>query len=647
MELPDFLDRLDNVKSLAGGQYGARCPAHEDRVSSLSVAAGQQGGIVVRCFAGCTAESVVAALHLTMADLAGIPEWVATYVYTDEFGRALYAVERWANPKTFRAVNMPEPAGRVLYQLPAVNWAREHGAILYVVEGEKDCDNLAAVGIPATTGAGGAGKWLPQYSQQLAGCRVVVVADNDVPGRAHARRVAAELRATVAELALAVPTFGKDVSDLLAAGYGMDALEPLSATEAIGAYDASTIPVRPISWAWQDYMALGKLSLIEGDPGDGKSLLTVDLAARWSTGRTMPDGTNGVGPWTVVMVSAEDDPEDTIVPRLLAAKADLHRVVCVPHGADPAIPFSLTVDLPGLELKIRESAARIVCMDPLSAFLGEKTDSHNDASVRRALYPLKLLASRTGVAVVVVRHLNKGTGGKAIYRGGGSIAFTAAARATFNVGPHPEDPELRVMTCVKSNLARRPPALGYRIENVGMHPHIEWQGMVDIDAQTILDGSDGELAKRRTGRKLEREFLAEALAAGPLSWAEIMVLGRDNGFREMTLVRARNDLKLVKVAGPGGGRGVRWALPQIPTQRDVRSPFGHLVTPDVSANERPSDQMGSPSYARSQERDTRDDELDKLPLVCSACSTTENVTRFYEPWWVVRCTKHNPMAMGE
>jgi putative DNA primase/helicase len=589
MELDEFVGRLGGVRALPSGT-SARCPAHDDHVASLMVNAGKHGGIVLYCHAGCTPEAITAALGLTMMDLAGTPHVQASYVYTTEDGVPCYTVERWANPKTFRI----NPAGvhaahRVLYQLPAITWARQHGQVVYVVEGEKDADRMhAQLGLVATTNVGGAGKWLPQYTEALRGCHVVIIADDDVPGRAHARAVADVLAPVTASLALTVPAYGNDVSDLLDAGYDLGSLRPLTAIEPIGIFNAALVRTRSVDWAWPGYIALGKLSMLEGDPGDGKSTLTIDLAARWSTGRPLPDGTNGKGPWPVVMVSAEDDPEDTIVPRLRAAGANLSIVELVTHGARADLPFDLTVDLPALKASVKRTGARIVVLDPLSAFLGERTDSHNDHSVRRALYPLKLMAAETEAAVVIVRHLNKSTGGKAIYRGGGSIGFSAAARAAYGVGPAPDDPDkTKIFICVKNNLARKPAAMRYALDFAGEYVTVSWLGPVDAQAEAVLDGVSGKAAGRdpqvvKRVRAEEQAFLFEVVKARPLAWKEIVTVGKDAGYSAGTLLRAREDLGLTKIFGPGGNRDVTWGLPE-PSPEDVTEGETHVSKNAFSA----------------------------------------------------------------
>ena len=581
MELGDFLDKLDNVRTQTSG-YSARCPAHDDHVSSLMVDKGRDGGIVVKCHAGCDTASIVETLGLRMMDLKGQPTCTARYEYVDLRGNVLYTIERWSNPKTFRArPGLPDPAQRILYQLGAIQHARASGRTVYVVEGEKDVDTLLARGLLATTNVGGAGKWLSQYAEALVDCHVVVIADNDAPGRAHARAVAESLAKTAASVSAVVVDagFGKDVSELLANGYELDKLVPLPAVEPIGIVRASDVKPRSVHWAWPSYFPLGKLSIVEGDPGDGKSVLTVDLAARWSSGLVMPDGLNGFGPTPVIMVSAEDDPEDTIVPRLMAAGARLIDVHLIHHGATPELPFEFETGLPIVEHHMREHGARVVIFDPLTAFLGERVDSHNDASTRRALYPLKALASRTGAAIIAVRHLNKGGAGKALYRGGGSIAFTGAARATLLVAQDPRDPHVKVLASVKANLSARPPSLRYAIEvTTDGVPFVRWLGASELTAQQALDGpapdttdEDEERASKRRERRYAGEWLAELLDdVEPMLWADIVAAGKIDGFTEISLRRARSDVGLVKARG-SDRNAVLWHLPSPES-------FAHLLT---------------------------------------------------------------------
>jgi putative DNA primase/helicase len=661
VEIFDFVAKLDSPQHLPSG-VAARCPAHDDQVRSLMVNEGANGGIVVKCHAGCHVDDITRAMGLMVGDLMGLPALVESYPYTTEDGRLLWTVERWSNPKTFRCVpNLPAPAERVLYQMPAIDWARREGRTVFVVEGERDVHTLRDLMVPATCNVGGAGKgkWLPQYNEMLKGLNVVVIGDNDLTGKLHARDIGASLKGWANSVTLMHSPYGSDVSDLIHAGYSLDSLALLPDDDGVGVFLASSVPPKPVVWAWHHYFPAGKLSIIEGDPGDGKSVLTIDLAARWSTGAPMPDGSNGVGPWHVALISAEDDPEDTLRPRLERAGADLDRVHLVTHGATPEVPFDLVTDLPWLAKYTADHKIKAIFIDPLSAFMPERTDTHNDSSTRRALMPLKVLAQFTGAAIVVVRHLVKSGAGKAIYRGGGSIAFVGAARAAFLVTKKHGDPDIRLFACVKSNLARTPPTLTYRLEVKDEQPYLVWGEAIAVDAQTALDGperDDGredEVASQRRVRQYEREFLMDTLADGPLAWAEIKLAGKDAGFSEIGLRRARADLGLIKVFGTDGNRTATWAKPAV-TEGDGGSSLAPVAQPNPS---QPDTKMAEQEeqvpnrddslYPDGTTEEVRDAWLDEMPKRCDVCKTEEKVNRYYKPWWVTRCVPHNPISYGD
>ena len=530
MDLDSFLAKLDGVVHRPTG-IGARCPVpeHDDHVQSLTVNAGRNGGIVVKCQKDCTQEQVVAAMGLTMADLMGAPYKVEDYPYVDLEGRTRYTMERWANPKTFRGF-LPPPAERILYNWACVPWAKANNQMVYWPEGERDVNNLTARNIPSVSACGGAGpgKLLPQYFDALRGLDVGVLVDDDPVGREFGREKARGLKGIARSVQLFKSKVGNDISDALDVGYTLEqALEPIPDYEDVPSYVADQVRTRKVNWAWRDYFPLGKLALIEGDPGDGKSIMTADLAARWSTGTPMPDSSNGFGPASVLMVSAEDDPEDTLVPRLQAAGADLSRVHLMPHGTTPEEPFNFRDGLPAVRRLVERKNIKVIFFDPLMAFIGADTDTHNDASVRRALQPLKMLASNTGCVVVVVRHLNKGSvGQKAIYRGGGSIAFTGAVRATFLIGRDHEDQSVRVFAPVKNNLTALPPTLTYTVEvtQAGL-PYVRWGGQSALTAQSALDGP-GRRGAGEANEELKSRRKARTLAGSSFSTMYLMARNR-------------------------------------------------------------------------------------------------------------------------
>jgi putative DNA primase/helicase len=215
------------------------CPAHEDNTPSLSVSPGNEG-VVLYCHAGCATEAVVAALGLTMADLFDTPrsngsDITATYDYVDEQGTLLFQVVRKIGKKFVQ--RRPDGNGgwvwnihgvrRVLYRLPDVVRGVREGIPVFVVEGEKDADRLHALGVPATTNPHGAGKWRTEYNASLAGADVVIVADRDDAGRAHAHHIAQQLNGIAARVRTFEPVEGKDISDHLAAGHKVKELNPV------------------------------------------------------------------------------------------------------------------------------------------------------------------------------------------------------------------------------------------------------------------------------------------------------------------------------------------------------------------------------------------------------------------------------------
>jgi RecA-family ATPase len=211
---------------------------------------------------------------------------------------------------------------------------------------------------------------------------------------------------------------------------------------------------------WEPYVARGKVALLDGDPGVGKSLLTLDLAARLSRGLAPPTGAASGRPHVTLILSAEDDIA-AMRPRAEAAGADLNWIITVtgPGGAPLVLPDRLA----DLEAFVCSTEADLVVIDPVMAFLAPGAAANVDQCVRRALNPLAVMAARHGCAILLVRHLCKSDSGKAVLRGQGSIGFVAAARTAMLAARHPADPSLHVLAVSKSNATVRPPSLGYSV----------------------------------------------------------------------------------------------------------------------------------------------------------------------------------------
>lgn len=321
------------------------------------------------------------------------------------------------------------------------------------------------------------------------------------------------------------------------------------------AVQLSTVTPTRVEWVWPGRVARGKLTVVSSDPGLGKSLLTLDGAARVTTGALWPYGRGAAPLGSVVILSAEDAVADTIRPRLDAAGGDARRVHVVQaiRTGDRERPFDLTTDIAALESLIRQIEDVVfISVDPLNAYLG-RTDSHRDASMRGVLMPLAAMAERTDVAVVAVIHLNKATketARKAIYRTTGSIALPAAARMAFIVAEHPEDPARRVLVHQKNNLAPAPPTLGFRIVATEAEvPRVEWESapVAGLTADDVLASPESDEAVPDAVA-----FLEELLAHGPVP--------ADQGLREATALRL-SEAAVRRAKAKLGVRSVRagWA----------------------------------------------------------------------------------------
>jgi hypothetical protein len=511
-------------------------------------------------------------------------------------------------------------------------------APLLVVEGEKAADAARALGACAlgtVTGAASA----PNGAAlgPLAGRDVVLWPDADAPGARHMARLAAALQALGARVRLlrweAAPA-GGDAADFRAAGGTAEALAALLAAVPPWTPSAAAAQVdeqgarhprdahlahlahlpegesraapslsmprvygegaitataddrdvlrladvrpEPVSWLWPDYVPLGKVITLDGDPGLGKSALTLDLAARVTRGDSMPNGSRGDldGPGNVVLLCGEDGLADTIRPRLEAAGADVDRVVSfvsVREGIDRRL-VTLPTDCERLARTIMEEAARLVIIDPLMAYLDASVNAHRDQDVRRALAPLVRMAEELDTAILVVRHLTKNSDVGALYRGSGTIAIVGVARSGLLVAADPDDATStrRVFASLKPNLARKASSLIYHMEAATVGPddaissvRVMWDGATHHTAESLLAArTGGPESEPRHAVAEAQAFLEEALAGGPVAVLTLVALAEEQGVRESALRRAKRALGVVALrSGKADGLVWRWALP--------------------------------------------------------------------------------------
>src|SRR5215207_6538083 len=298
---------------------------------------------------------------------------------------------------------------------------------------------------------------------------------------------------------------------------------------------ASEVITKPVKWLWDKRIPKGKLTMFDGDPDVGKSVVTMDLAARVSTGRTFPDGTPCEA-GNVLIVNVEDAKDDTIVPRLKAHGADLDRIVIIdgmPDEENGTRLLDLPDDVPALKKSVEDNDAALLIVDPVLTMLGG--DMNKDGDARKALAPLRDMAEETGVTIVAVRHLNKNVSLSAIQRGGGNMGLIGVARAGAFFAHHPDEDGLRVMAPHKSNLAEKQPSLQFVVkgwaidENIG---RVEWMGVTEHDANSLA--SDARSPGEKSELDAAKEFLHSELEDAPMMAKQILKDARDAGVSHKT-----------------------------------------------------------------------------------------------------------------
>jgi len=334
----------------------------------------------------------------------------------------------------------------------------------------------------------------------------------------------------------------------------------------------SDVEPERVGWLWPARIPYGKLTVLDGDPGTGKSTLTLDLAARVSNGGRMPDDVMPEKPGKagVVLVSAEDGAGDTIRPRLDAAGADVERVHLLTdvddiddEGKMRRRPWTMPRDIDVLRDLVVTTGARLVIIDPMNAVLATAVDSYRDQDVRVALAPLARIAEETGAAIVLVRHLTKGGGANALYRGGGSIGIIGAARSGLLAAadPNDEDGTRRVLAATKANLAKAATSLAYELVPAEEHgcARVRWLGESTHTSSSLLTAPRSD--EERTAVDDAVEFLRDALAEGAVPAKQLIRAANDAGHSKRTLDRAKKEIN-ARSFKSGVDGGWLWTLDQ-------------------------------------------------------------------------------------
>ncbi|MGA2714167.1 MAG: AAA family ATPase [Bryobacteraceae bacterium] len=627
-----YVARVPNLKRIGGERRGP-CPIHGGKDDNFAVnpEKGQwfchstcgRGGDILELemaltgadFKAAKAEvfRIVGRADSSNGKRQGRPDITATYDYTDEAGRLLYQAVRY-EPKDFKQ-RRPNSKGGWIWDIKGVRLVlyrlsellRRHTETVFVCEGEKDVHCVEAWGLLASCNPMGAGKWRAEYSESIRGRSVVILPDNDDAGRKHAAVIAADLWGVAAAVRIVelpgLPEKG-DVCDWRDAGgtleqfceltkavapmdppmlselrvrwgiAGEDPDKPASHSKTTEAGSLTTrclsdVEAKPIHWLWPGRIARGKLTIIAGNPGLGKSQITASIAAVVTTGGRWPVDRQQCKPGHVLFLTAEDDPADTLRPRLEAAGADLRRVhvvdgVTVGYAGDGSCAnrtFSLQADVQALGSKLAELGdVAVVVIDPITAYLGD-TDSHKNSDVRGLLAPLSELAARHDTVIIGVSHLTKAAGMQALMRVTGSLAFVAAARAAYLVTDDRQDKTRRLFLPMKNNLGPDLTGLAFRIEGATVAgsggplttSRVSWESEpVTMTADEAMQAESG--SPSASALDAAKDWLRETLAHGSVAAEEVFDLAKAEGIKEKTLRRAANALgvRKAKLAMAGG-----------------------------------------------------------------------------------------------
>ena len=356
---------------------------------------------------------------------------------------------------------------------------------------------------------GVSGKALRQFLSERPDVeRVFLCLDADKAGEDACKRLAALLPDTVS--VTRIQPCMKDWNDVLVHRaeipnrnyFKSIVLKEPSKPETVKIIRMSDVELTPVEWLWKPYLPFGKLSVLQGNPGEGKTYFAMHLAAACTNGKLLPN-MERMEPFNVIYQTAEDGLGDTVKPRLIEAGADLDRVLVIDDS-----DVQLTLSDERIEKAIIENNARLVIIDPIQAYLGADVDMNRANEVRPIFMRLGQVAQRTGCAILLIGHLNKAAGMQSLQRGLGSIDIAAAVRSVMFIGKLKHDPTMRILTHEKSSLAPPGASLAFSLGDEG---GFRWVGEYDITADEMLSGIEPQ---RETKTQQAKDLICALLAGG-------------------------------------------------------------------------------------------------------------------------------------
>ncbi len=356
---------------------------------------------------------------------------------------------------------------------------------------------------------GVSGKALRQFLSERPDVeRVFLCLDADKAGEDACKRLAGLLPDTVS--VTRIQPCMKDWNDVLVHRaeipnrnyFKSIVLKEPSKPETVKIIRMSDVELTPVEWLWKPYLPFGKLSVLQGNPGEGKTYFAMHLAAACTNGKLLPN-MESMEPFNVIYQTAEDGLGDTVKPRLIEAGADLDRVLVIDDSE-----VQLTLSDERIEKAIVENNARLVIIDPIQAYLGADVDMNRANEVRPIFMRLGQVAQRTGCAILLIGHLNKAAGMQSLQRGLGSIDIAAAVRSVMFIGKLKHDPTMRILTHEKSSLAPPGASLAFSLGDEG---GFRWVGEYDITADEMLSGIEPQ---RETKTQQAKDLICALLAGG-------------------------------------------------------------------------------------------------------------------------------------
>ena len=307
----------------------------------------------------------------------------------------------------------------------------------------------------------------------------------------------------------------------------------MSTEKTLSLVRMSDVRLQEVKWLWKPYIPFGKLTIIQGDPGEGKTTLALRLAAACSSGTALPS-MEIAQPFNVIYQTAEDGLGDTVKPRLIDAGADESRVLNICEDTD-----ALSLSDERIEQAIKQTGAKLMILDPIQGYIGERIDINRANEIRSVLKKVAAVAERTGCAIVMVGHLNKAQGSSSAYRGLGSIDFRAAARSVLLVGRLRKEPNVRVMVHDKSSLAPEGKTVAFNLGN-----------------EELLSGFSHD-----TKTALAENLIRDLLADGKEVTAEkIFKTAADKNISRRTVNEAKKNISGITTRKVG--KGWAWSIPE-------------------------------------------------------------------------------------